>query len=262
MSAADAGAQATPLAVSVALGSLANTRIVTRLKRPAGVLVIGFALLALASVGIAQAGTLRAHLQLELWLLAAGIGLGLILNNVNIFAQETAGRAFFGIATSLIQSTRMIGGLFGVSLIGAWVTQRYALHVGSVLAQLSGGSGHADPRWTALFGDPQILIDPHKQAEAVHSLTHAPFAAPQAIDALRHMFLAVLQDGFALCAILAACGIAVTLTIHTIELHAKCAAPGSTSLSGRMLAGMAIPAIGGGKSAGIIIPAYDCTATR
>lgn len=219
MSAADAGAKATPLAVSVALGSLANTRIVTRLKRPAGVLVLGFALLALASLGIAQTGASRTHGLLELWLLAAGTGLGLILNNVNIFAQETAGRAFFGIATSLIQSTRMIGGLFGVSLIGTWVTQHYALRVAGVLSQLSGG--HADAQWASLFGDPQILIDPQRQAEAAHRLAQAPFDASQAIDALRQMFIVVLHNGFALCAILAACGIAVTLTIRTIELRAK-----------------------------------------
>jgi MFS family permease len=218
MSAADAGAKATPLAVSVALGSLANTRIVTRLKRPAGVLVLGFALLALASLGIAQTGASRTHGLLQLWLLAAGIGLGLILNNVNIFAQETAGRAFFGIATSLIQSTRMIGGLFGVSLIGTWVTQRYAMRVGSVLDRLS--DGHADAHWTVLFGDPQILIDPRRQAEAVHRLAQAPFDATRAIDALRQMFIVVLDNGFALCAILTACGIVVTLSIRTIELRA------------------------------------------
>jgi EmrB/QacA subfamily drug resistance transporter len=225
MSAADAGAQATPLAVSVALGSFVNTRIVTRLKRPASVLVAGFALLALASLGIAQTCALRTHVLLELYLLVAGIGLGLILNNVNIFAQETAGRAFFGIATSLIQSTRMIGGLFGVSLIGTWVTQRYALRVSGVLDQLSGG--HADSRWTLFFGDPQILIDPHRQAEALRSLVGAPFDTLQAIYALRQMFIAVLHNGFAFCAILAACGIAMTLTIRTIELHARCSASAS-----------------------------------
>jgi MFS family permease len=218
MSAADAGAKATPLAVSVALGSLANTRIVTRLKRPAGVLVLGFALLALASLGIAQKSAWDMHGLLELWLLAAGIGLGLILNNINIFAQETAGRAFFGIATSLIQSTRMIGGLFGVSLIGTWVTQHYALRVAGVLGRLS--AGHTDPKWESLFGDPQILIDPHRQAEAAHRLAQAPFDASQAIGALRQMFMTMMQSGFALCTILAACSIAVTLTIRTIELRA------------------------------------------
>jgi hypothetical protein len=113
----------------------------------------------------------------------------------------------------------MIGGLFGVSLIGTWVTQHYALRVAGVLGQLSGG--HANTQWILPFGDPQILIDPHRQAEAARSLTRAPFDVSQAIDALRQMFIAVLHSGFALCAILAACGIAATLTIRTIELQAK-----------------------------------------
>lgn len=222
-SAADAGALATPLAASIALGSLLNTRIVTRLKRPATVLVIGFVLLVLASAGVAQvhgSGS-GAHALLEISLLCGGIGLGLILNNVNIFAQEAAGTAYVGIATSLIQSTRMIGGLLGVSTIGAWAARRYAANAGTVLDGLSQGAGR---QWASLVDDPQMLVDPHRQAALVRQLAHAPFGAGDAVDALRHMFIAVLHGGFYLTAALAAGGIVVTLTIGHIDFHGRPAA--------------------------------------
>ncbi len=126
LSAALAGQLATPLAASIAVGSLLNTRIVTRLERPVVVIVAGFLLLALANVGVSLAAMRGERMSMEAAMVAGGIGLGLILNNLNIFAQEAAGRAYLGIATSLMQSTRLIGGLVAVCAIGAWTTRRYA----------------------------------------------------------------------------------------------------------------------------------------
>ena len=133
LSAALAGQLATPLAASIAVGSLLNTRIVTRLERPVSVIVAGFLLLALANVGVSLAAMRGQRVSMEVAMIGAGIGLGLILNNLNIFAQEAAGRAYLGIATSLMQSTRLIGGLVAVSAIGAWTARRCAAGVHDVL---------------------------------------------------------------------------------------------------------------------------------
>jgi MFS family permease len=124
-SAALAGQLATPLAASIAVGSLLNTGIVTRLERPVSVIVAGFLLLALANVGVSLAAVRGERILMEAAMMGGGIGLGFILNNLNIFAQEAAGRAYLGIATSLMQSTRQIGGLVAVSAIGAWTARRY-----------------------------------------------------------------------------------------------------------------------------------------
>jgi hypothetical protein len=57
---------------------------------------------------------------------AAGIGLGFILNNLNVFSQELSGRTRFGIITGLIQSTRMVGGMLGTATIGTLVARSLA----------------------------------------------------------------------------------------------------------------------------------------
>ncbi|TKC92711.1 MFS transporter [Trinickia terrae] len=215
LSATDAGKLATPLAGSVAVGSLLNTRVVTRLRRPATVLLIGFSLLVLACAGVSGVTAGSGHVLLEMSLLCGGMGLGLILNNLNIFAQETAGQRQVGIATSLIQSARMIGGLLGVSTIGAWVSWRYSTRVGGVLDALSGRT--ASRPWAALFDDPQVLVDPHKQSMVLHRLANAPFSGDQAVESLRQMFVAVLHSGFYLTAGLGALGLAIALTVLDIE---------------------------------------------
>ncbi|HEV3105236.1 MAG TPA: MFS transporter [Trinickia sp.] len=218
LSATNAGKLATPFAAFIAVGSLMNTRIVTRMTRPATILSIGFALLMLACLGVSRMTAGGAYALLETSLLLGGIGLGLILNNLNIFAQETAGRAHVGIATSLMQSTRMIGGLLAVSTIGVWVLRRYTSRVGVVLDALPGAGGG---QWVRLFDDPQVLVDREKEAAVLHLLAQAPFNGYQALDSLRQMFIVVLHLGFYLTAGLAALGVAVTLTIRKIQLHAK-----------------------------------------
>ncbi|MFP4906497.1 MFS transporter, partial [Paraburkholderia sp. BR14261] len=51
----EAGLHATPIAAWIALGSLINTRIVIRLRKPTTILTAGFSLLVAASAGLAFA---------------------------------------------------------------------------------------------------------------------------------------------------------------------------------------------------------------
>ena len=81
-----------------------------------------------------------------------GIGLGFILNNLNVFGQEIAGRERFGVTTALLQSTRMVGGMLGTSIVATIVNHRYAAGVGDALAVL-GAPGAA--RWQPQIADPR-----------------------------------------------------------------------------------------------------------
>src|SRR6201999_3464743 len=120
-----AGLLATPIAACIAIGSLINTRIVIHLPKPTLILSIGFSLLVAASLGIGFATPATPHLWLEAAMGAVWIGLGFILNNLNVFAQEIAGRERFGITTALLQSTRMVGGMLGTSIVATIVNRRY-----------------------------------------------------------------------------------------------------------------------------------------
>jgi EmrB/QacA subfamily drug resistance transporter len=121
-----AGIAVTPLPVCLALGSLANTRIVTRLRAPMTIVTVGFALIGAGSVGTAMLVSTSPHAFGALSMGVAGVGLGFIFNNLNVFVQELSGRARFGIATALIQSTRMVGGMLGTATIGMLVSRSLA----------------------------------------------------------------------------------------------------------------------------------------
>ncbi|CAB3792427.1 hypothetical protein LMG28614_03527 [Paraburkholderia ultramafica] len=130
-----AGIAVTPLPVCLALGSLANTRIVTRLRDPMTIVTVGFALIGAGCAGTAMLDSTSPHAFGALSMGVAGVGLGFIFNNLNVFAQELSGRARFGIATALIQSTRMVGGMLGTATIGMLVSRS--------LAHSIAGVGHA-----------------------------------------------------------------------------------------------------------------------
>ncbi|WP_150577295.1 MFS transporter [Pandoraea aquatica] len=162
-----AGLIATPIAACIALGSFINTPVVVRLARPTNMLVIGFCLLAVASVGVGVAHNTTPHGLLALAMACAGIGIGFILNNMNVFGQEIAGRERFGITTALLQSTRMVGGMLGTTIVGTLVNHWYARGVAGAVTSYDGTpAAHAVAR--AL--DPRILIDPALRTDLLTDL--------------------------------------------------------------------------------------------
>ncbi|MGF6781412.1 EmrB/QacA subfamily drug resistance transporter [Paraburkholderia sp. GAS334] len=135
-----AGIAVTPLPVCLALGSLANTRIVTRLRFPMTIVTVGFALIGAGCVGTSMLDSTSPHALGALSMGAVGVGLGFIFNNLNVFAQELSGRTRFGITTALIQSTRMVGGMLGTATIGTLVSRSLAgVVAGAGNGALAGG---------------------------------------------------------------------------------------------------------------------------
>ena len=104
---------------------------------------------AVASLGVVVA-TPRCRTGVMSFMGIGGLGLGFVLPNLTIFAQQTAGREHLGIATALLQSLRMIGGMIGTAMTGSLVTHMYASGVRDALDR-SGGD------WFRDLGDPQIL---------------------------------------------------------------------------------------------------------
>jgi MFS family permease len=198
-----AGLLATPIAACIALGSMINTRIVIHMKRPTAILTIGFSLLVAASVGIALATPATPHLYLELSMAAVGIGLGFILNNLNVFGQEIAGRERFGITTALLQSTRMVGGMLGTSIVATIVNRRYASGVEDSLRVLGETVASA---WRPKLADPRILVDENLRDSLLIELKRAGLEGPALFDAARHVLVQSIHIGVVLtgCAALAA----------------------------------------------------------
>ncbi|WP_322015656.1 MFS transporter [Paraburkholderia sp. J12] len=207
----EAGLLATPIAACIALGSLINTRIVIRLPKPTAILTVGFGLLVIASTSLAFATQDTRHLWLELAMSAVGIGLGFILNNLNVFGQEIAGRERFGITTALLQSTRMVGGMLGTSIVATIVNHRYAAGVGDALAVLG---APRQARWAPQLADPRVLVDPALRDALVSQLKAAGLDGAGLIEAVRHVLVDAIHVGIGLTGVAA---LAAALLVRRIS---------------------------------------------
>ena len=134
-----AGLIITPLVVFMTIGSIANSRIVTRLRNPNAMLYAGFALLGVCSLGVVVATHLTPHWILYLTMLCGGLGLGFVMPNLTVFGQQAAGREHLGIATAMLQSLRMVGGMIGTALTGTLISHLYRGGVQAALDELMKG---------------------------------------------------------------------------------------------------------------------------
>ncbi len=218
-----AGVLATPLAAFIAVGSILNTHIVVRLKQPTLILSLGFSLMLCACLGTAATFQSTGHWLPVLSMMAGGTGLGFVLNNMNIFGQEIAGRERFGITTALMQSTRMVGGMLGTTLIGTLVTHTYASGVAAAFKNLPG----AEPasRWMARFDDPQILVDPASQNRLLSELAHTALSGPDLLQACRAVLVSAIHTGLLLTAAAALAAVLMVHKLRHIVLHKRLSTP-------------------------------------
>jgi predicted MFS family arabinose efflux permease len=148
-----AGLLVTPLAVSITVGSIINGRIVTRLAIPNRMLHVGLALFCASSLALTQAEATTPHVLIATCMMLGGLGLGLLMPNLTLFVQASSPRAQLGVATAMLQSTRMIGGMLGTAIIGALVSHRYVSGINNMSASRDGAI------WAGRLADPQILVN-------------------------------------------------------------------------------------------------------
>lgn len=214
-----AGLLATPQAAFIAVGSLINTSIVIRLKRPVLTLTVGFSLMLASAMGVMATQSYTPHWFLVLSVMCAGLGLGFTLNNLNIFCQNIAGKARFGIATALMQSSRMIGGMMGTTLIGVLVTHSYENGVERRLAATLD-----TPLPDALaqrFRDPQLLVDPAAQQQVLDALRAIGVAGRTVIANSRDVLVGSVHMGMLLTAAAAFIAVMMTRRLMHITLQSK-----------------------------------------
>ena len=199
-----AGLLVTPLAACVAVGSILNSRIVTKLSSPTLIVSLGFSLLVLSSLGISVTSLRTPHWLLEIPLFGGGIGMGFIFSNLNVFSQELVGRENFGIVTAVIQSTRMVGGMFGTATIGMFVTRFFAARVPSAV---SATVRHVPGRLLAQMQDPQALVDHRTEQEILAQISHLTSHGSTVLDVMRQTLVSSIHVGFVITAVAAAIAI-------------------------------------------------------
>jgi len=209
----DAGVLITPLVVFITIGSIANGRIVTRLRNPNAMLTVGFVLLAICCAGVAVSTRTMPRALLMVFMLCGGLGLGFIFPNLTIFAQQAAGRQNLGIATALLQSLRMIGGMAGAALTGTLVTHRYTSGVKSGLS-----ADHALP-WLAQLADPQILINHAAQGPLMAQLAAAGHDGARLLELARLALVSAIHMGVGLGVVIAVFGVWHVRRLPLVTLH-------------------------------------------
>jgi MFS family permease len=183
--------------VFITIGSIVNGRIVTRVKNPNAMLFVGFALLAVACLGVVIATRSMPRPLLVMFMVLGGLGLGFVMPNLTVFAQLTAGREHLGIATALLQSLRMIGGMIGTALTGTLVSHLYASGV-----QLSLDKDSAS-HWFSDLSDPQILINHEAQTTLLSQLAAAGHNGAMLLESARESLVAAIHIGLAVAAVVA-----------------------------------------------------------
>lgn len=176
MTATEAGSLLTPLMLSWVSMSVIGGRLLLRLGYRT-ITITGFVILTVGFIMLAMFGreTARGWLYFDLVLIGAGLGFTML--TLLIAVQQAVERTQLGIATSLNQFSRAIGGALGVAIMGVVLTSGLATQLDRVA---NAGDGVISPEQAAEFAsNPNALIEPEAKA-----------ALPEAT-------LSVLQDAMA-----------------------------------------------------------------
>jgi EmrB/QacA subfamily drug resistance transporter len=216
-----AGLLITPLAVFITVGSVVNGRIVTRLSSPNRMLIVGLGLFWVAALALTQVTALTPHALIILIMMLGGLGLGLLLPNLTLFAQTSAPRTQMGVATAMLQSTRIVGGLLGTALVGTLVSHRYVEGVATLL-QASHGS-----QWMGWLADPQILVSHARAARFDLAVLRTGRDASLLLAGARNSLVSAIHFSQWLVVGLMVVALWVVSRVPAINLHHKAGGPGT-----------------------------------
>lgn len=151
------------LGISVTIGGRLMHKYAYRTFNMLGMAFMGIGFGLLATMGVDTA-----MINVIIYMIFVGVGIGLIIPTLNTSAIGAIGKERRGIATSLVQFFRSIGGTMGVSILGILMTSRMA----------SGISDQSE-RFAALpadqlktLTDPQIMLDESIRATLPTGLLH------------------------------------------------------------------------------------------
>jgi MFS family permease len=211
----EAGYVMTPLLVFITVGSIANSRIVPRLRRAERLITFGQAGMAMGCVLLTQ---LSVHTPL-VWMMMVfalcGISLGFQLPNLTLQMMEAVGRKHFGVAGGLSQFTRTVGSMVGIGLASAVVNSVYQGRIAATVA----AARIDNPRLLELLATPQLLIRQQDELE-MRALAQALSLDPiSLLDAARQGLAQGTQAAFWLCAGVAALSTLVSLGLPRYSIR-------------------------------------------
>lgn len=161
MTATKAGSLLTPLMLSWVSMSIIGGRLLLRIGYRV-ITIAGFIIMTVGFVMMSSFGRETPQYLLYLDLVMIGSGLGLTMLTLLIAVQQAVDRHQLGVATSLNQFSRAIGGAFGVAIMGAVLTAGLGSQLNKA-ATVPGSSISAEQ--AAIYAsNPNALIEPTARA--------------------------------------------------------------------------------------------------
>ncbi|MEW6020241.1 MAG: MFS transporter, partial [Pseudomonadota bacterium] len=157
---AETGLRMAPLAlmflVVAPLGGRLTNRLGARTTPMLGLVLAALGYLAVSRMISVDAG----YLELALSLALAGVGLGLTMAPLTTAALHDVPPAWRGVASSLPQMSRFIGGSFGMAVVGALLSWRVTAHLAEagVTAGGPGGAAGAGGAGAGAISDPALQM--------------------------------------------------------------------------------------------------------
>ena len=216
--ATEAGSLLTPLMISWVIMSVVGGRLVLKMSYRS-ISLIGFVLLTVGFVFLSmfERETWRGWLYVDLILIGAGLGLTML--TLLIAVQQAVDKSELGVATSLNQFARSIGGAFGVAVMGAVLSAGLIANLNAAAADGTGVISQAQAE--AFAANPNALIDPQAQSEI----------PPDALEVLRGAMAASIHKVFWVGALLAGLSLLVALLLPRTNKELA-AAPPENALTG------------------------------
>ncbi len=159
--ATEAGSLLTPLMLTWVAMSVIGGRLMLRVGYRI-ITILGYAVLTLGFVFLAWFDRDTNYVWLYIDLMIIGGGLGLTMLTLLIAVQQAVERSKLGVATSLNQFSRSIGGAFGVAVMGVVLTAGLA---SELRRSASAGGPLTEAQAIAFASNPNALIEPEARAE-------------------------------------------------------------------------------------------------
>jgi EmrB/QacA subfamily drug resistance transporter len=204
-SATEAGSLLTPLMLAWVAMSVVGGRMMLKVGHRS-ITIVGYAVLTVGFVFLALFGreTNRVWLYVDLMMIGAGLGLSML--TLLIAVQQAVERSKLGIATSLNQFSRSIGGAIGVAVMGAVLTATLAGELKRV-ADIEGGLSHEDA--VEFASNPNALIEPGAKAAL----------APGTLDTLQEALAEAIHPVFWVGALTAGLGLIAVFFMPSKDVH-------------------------------------------
>ncbi|GAA4328603.1 MDR family MFS transporter [Klenkia terrae] len=172
-----AGLLSLPMIFGLLVSSTVAGQLITRTGVWKRYLVVGAALMTLGFGALATISADTSIVLIGVYMLVMGAGVGMLMQNLVLAAQNDVPAAQLGSATSVLSFFRSLGGTIGVSVLGAVLAARVASDLGA----LGGGSGSGEaavPDVSTLPAEVRTLVqDAYGNATAELFLIATPLAA-------------------------------------------------------------------------------------